>query len=68
MDNYPQYPEKCLLPDPSAKETRRLGEKSISREAAEIACAHWKATESKERCIFDVIAVGDLEMATVGAY
>jgi hypothetical protein len=35
--------------------------------AAEKACEHW-GEQGKEDCVFDVLATGDLEMATVGAY
>lgn len=64
----PQYPQKCVLPDPALKDERerRLGS-SISREDAEIACAEW-SEQTKENCIFDVMATGDLDMASVGAY
>ena len=47
---------------------RRLGGKSVSLEAAELACSGFSGGE-KDRCIFDVIAMDDLEMAeTSGAF
>ena len=54
-DRQPQYPNKCIMPD--AKKTdrrlrRRLGEKEITKEEAEQACAHWRDDE-KEFCVFD---------------
>jgi len=55
---------ECVLPTPATDSSRRLGE-SISEEAAEIACA--KST-AFEQCIYDVIATGDLEAATAGAF
>lgn len=67
MERKPQFPEKCIMPSPNAKETRRLGE-NISLEAAEKACSHWKTEDEKDQCIFDVLATGDLGMAAVGAF
>jgi Repulsive guidance molecule (RGM) C-terminus len=67
-DRHPQYPEQCLLPSPAAKEKRRRLSESISQEAAEEACSDWMTEDAKERCIFDVMATGDLSMATVGEY
>ncbi len=64
-DRPPQYPSKCILPDPSAA-SRRLGD-SVSHEAAEKACDHWMPYE-KEHCIFDVMATGDLDLANPGGY
>ena len=62
-ERYPQYPQKCVLPDLRAA-GRRLGH-SLALEAAEEACAHW--TKNKNECIFDVMATGDLELAHAGA-
>lgn len=64
---YPQHPEKCVMPDPAKKSERRLGE-GISREAAEAACAKWRSEETKDACIYDVIATGDLDLAEAGAF
>lgn len=63
----PQAPEPCVLPSASSAQ-RRLGEK-FAYEAAEAACT--KAGWSKgtiEMCIHDVMATGDLELATAGAF
>ena len=53
-------PGKCEMPTTSVK--RRLSESHVEREAAEIACAHAKP-EEKDHCIFDVLAMSDLEVA-----
>lgn len=53
---------------PVASKGRRLGER-IAMEAAEKACAHHKEEQIKDMCIFDVIAMGDLEVADIhGAF
>ena len=76
---YPQSfkDEKCLLPDANVNEIRRrrrLGEQTVSRKDAEKACAHAHLSTSSsdkdrmEACIFDVIAIGDVEIAMAGAY
>jgi len=57
------HPDKCDLPivtSPAHK--RRLAESSISREAAEEACAHW-TPKAMEDCIMDVMISEDLGMA-----
>jgi len=67
---FPQHPEACIAPkDPTvAKDNRRrLGEVAVTQAEAEAACAHW-AEEQKDLCIFDVVAVDDLEIAQAGAY
>lgn len=61
----PQFPQqKCRLPSSDgtkdARHLRRLGENSITREAAEKACAHLEAGSSKEACIFDGACVSYL--------
>lgn len=61
----PQYPGKCIIPNVTTTKTRRLGE-SITRDAAEKACAGWK--ENKILCIQDVIATGDLDLAAAGPF
>ncbi|CAB9528751.1 expressed unknown protein [Seminavis robusta] len=66
-DRSPQYPAKCLLPSPTASKGRRLGEEPISRADAERACENWDEL-SKDACIFDVMATGDLELALPGGY
>lgn len=53
---------------PVHAEGRRLGE-AIQMEAAEKACSHHKEQHKKDMCIFDVMAMADLEMAEIhGAY
>ena len=58
----PQYPQQCLMPQ--VQEGRKLTE-SI-RSEAELACAHWGSR--KDKCIFDVVATGDLELAEAGYF
>ena len=62
----PQYPDHCQLPEPAMAKGRRLGE-SVALDAAEKACAKW-APENREACVHDVMAIGDLELATAGAF
>lgn len=63
----PQHPQTCYMPSPPTKQGRRLGE-GTAVEAAEKACEHWNE-ETKDMCIFDVLATGDLEVATThGAF
>ena len=62
----PQYLEKCILPSPKTAGQRRLGE-TIARNNAETACAHVTGS-AFERCVFDVMAVGDVDIAEAGAY
>lgn len=64
---HPQYPHVCIMPDPAIKEGRRLGAGDVSVEEAEKACASW-SVETREGCIHDVIASGDLELADAGAF
>ena len=66
-DRFPQHPQACVPPKVNQDETqqRRLGE-SIAQEAAELACEHWG--NNKDLCVYDVIAMGDLELAQAGAY
>lgn len=65
----PQYPTSCRMPSPKAikRRKRRLGESMISYQQAEEACASWDE-ESREACIYDVLATGDLKMAQAGAF
>jgi len=59
----PQYPNLCVLPDASARESRRLSE-GISEDEAEVACAHLKSDEHAfANCVYDVTATNDLDMA-----
>lgn len=64
----PQHPAQCLMPDTETNEFRgrRLGE-SHAREAAVKACAEWDA-DTRDACIFDVMATGDIELASAGAF
>lgn len=62
----PQHPQACELPDPTRTGRRRLGE-SIALEAAEKACAHWDE-DTRDICVHDVIATGDLELASGGSF
>jgi len=63
----PQFPELCYLPeDPRGERARRLGEQSITEEAAEAACAGLKDEFDRKGCIYDILATQDLDM--VGAY
>jgi hypothetical protein len=64
----PQYPNVCILPDQKQSQTsRRLGS-IIAEELAEKACRQWRGEEDITRCIFDVMATGDLDMAEAGAF
>lgn len=62
----PQYPTKCELPAKSASVQRRLGE-TIAEEQAEIACSN-KSGSAFRNCVYDVMAIGDLELAEAGAF
>ena len=56
---------KCILPAASREEIRRrLGETVTSEEAAKIACAD--SGGRFEQCVYDVMAMGDLEAAQAG--
>jgi hypothetical protein len=57
----PQYPMTCNMPD-QEKQRRALQEVTITKEQAEEACADWPE-DDKEACVFDVLAMEDLEMA-----
>ena len=63
----PQYPKQCRLPSESVATTRRLGE-GIARSKAEAACAHFADENRKKACVFDVMAVGDVDIAKAGGY
>lgn len=64
-DRSPQHPLACELPSLAQQSRRRLGS-TIARAEAEQACAHWK--EDQDACVFDVMATGDIEIATAGVY
>lgn len=60
---YPQYPEKCIMPNPTSRrmvdeETRRVAEK---------ACAHLSGPVL-DMCIYDVQVTGDVRMAISPMY
>jgi hypothetical protein len=63
----PQHPEQCKLPTVSTSEKRRRLGEGLAREKAERACAHFSG-EHFENCVFDIMAVGDIEIAQAGAY
>lgn len=63
---HPQYPHKCILPEPKSEKARRLGE-TIAKSKAEEACSHLSG-KPFDNCVFDVMAFGDLEMADAGLY
>ncbi|CAB9524215.1 expressed unknown protein [Seminavis robusta] len=68
MDVAPQYPEKCILPDPASRDQVRLGS-SVARQAAKKACdqsEHHFYKDHIEACIFDVMASGDVDIARAG--
>ena len=54
-----------MMPSPKATGQRRLGE-IIVREAAEEACGHLSEA-AFDNCVFDVMAIGDLDIANAGA-
>ena len=65
----PQYPQACVLPAASTKESRlrrRLGE-TATRKEAEKACANWPE-DRVDMCVQDVMATGDLDLALAGAF
>lgn len=59
--------EQCLLPKVTQAEKRlRLG-KSVAVEAAQKACDHLSG-QKHDNCVFDVVAVGDQDIAQAGAF
>ena len=62
----PQFPAKCQLPQVAETHRRRLGA-TIARDAAEKACAGWEA-HFRASCVHDVMATGDLDLASAGAF
>ena len=59
--------QQCRLPNETkAEKQRRLGE-SLAAETANRACAHLDGA-AKENCVFDVLAVGDVDIAKAGVY
>jgi hypothetical protein len=65
---FPQHPQACTMPAPTLVNQlrRHLSESTAEELAAEKACAH--LGEGKDDCVFDVLATGDLGMATAGSY
>jgi len=64
QDREPQAPQVCIMPSPRKDTARRLGA-SVAKEAAEKACEHW-GPNTKDLCVKDVLAMGDLEVAQAG--
>ena len=66
---FPHYPTKCMMPDPVSENRRhrRLGE-TLFRDAAVKACSEVEDGSFREMCIDDVLATGDLGLATSGVY
>lgn len=66
---HPQAPQRCLQSDRASAEAalRRLGENGVTRGEAETACSN-VPKDHREACITDVMAVGDIDIATAGAY
>lgn len=61
-----EFPSKCSMPDPSAT-ARRLAESGVEKDAAAEACKNLTGFEF-DNCVYDVMAMGDLEMAGAGAF
>ncbi|CAB9505714.1 unknown protein [Seminavis robusta] len=59
----PQYPQSCELPHQSkTTKSRRLGESTVPEDDARNACA---GATNMDGCVHDVLATGDLELASV---
>ena len=64
----PQHPQACVMPVAmKADGRRRLGGSVVSQEAAETACTHLVDEQEKNMCIFDVMAMGDLDVAAAAS-
>lgn len=66
----PQLPsEQCRLPleEEVAEKRRRLGHAKVTKEQAENACARFSG-QTLFNCVFDVLAMEDLDMATAYAF
>jgi len=63
----PQYPQKCNMPAPGALVHCHLAKLMISFDEANDACKDWD-DESKEACIYNVMATGDLGMAQARSF
>lgn len=69
-DRFPQFPNKCVMPDVQAVEEgrRKLLEASgITEEDAKSACAKANRPDMSQ-CVYDVMATSDLEVADAGAF
>lgn len=64
------YTNQCLPPNLVEQDRRRLGQQTISEDAAAAVCEKYASDETKKQmCVFDVIAMDDLEAADVhGVY
>jgi len=63
VSRHPQYPQQCITQDTTVVKNairRRLSASTVSKQAAEAACAHVK---NKQACINDVMAMDDLDLA-----
>lgn len=67
VDGTVQHPTECAMPSFDAEEgrrlRRRLGEAIVTEEDAQKACSHVGAETDKEACVFDVMAINDVEIA-----
>lgn len=60
----PQYPQKCRLPgSTTSQKSRRLGEKTVRMEEAQVACSKYEGYR-KTACVHDVLSTGDLDIAS----
>jgi len=57
-----QFPEKCAMPSTTATSTSRRLRGTISKEAAERACAGVPG-DQEANCVFDVMAMDDVDAA-----
>lgn len=64
----PQYPTKCNLPSAAVQEHRRLAESSVDEEDAKKACAKYSSGKEFDNCVYDIMAMGDLEYAEAGSF
>lgn len=67
---YPQHPQTCTppnSPESIKSRTRRLGEALVTEAAARKACHHWQE-DHRELCVYDVLALSDLELAEAGSF
>ena len=64
------HKDQCVPPSAIEQTQRRLGETTVTEDAAAKACSHFKEFLQRDMCIFDVMAMNDLEVAggAHGAY